>query len=214
MLTVLSIIEQLSFMEISPLPLPIIFNKQQPLLSLQNQVAGKIGTGKMHRWVKTKWTPEEDKQLTEAIGELGTNNWTLIATRVVGRTGKQCRERWYGQICPTISKLSWTQSEDLILFQCQKIYGNKWAKISQFLPNRSPISVKNRWNWYARHQNTIDIQKTLTTSSDTSMQESDSPELPLKPINHRIFEPIELKNEPELFGAGFEEFRLRMFGSN
>ena len=165
-----------------------------------------------HKMIKTKWTPEEDKKLTEAVEEYGTNNWTLIASKVIGRTGKQCRERWTGQVCPTISKVSWTQEEDILLFQYQRVFGNKWAKIAQFLPNRSPISVKNRWNWYQRHQNSQIIQQSLVTPFAMPVSLS-SPitESPPPTVEKMKFEPIS-SIENNIFGQGFEDFKTRMFG--
>ena len=163
-----------------------------------------------HKMIKTKWTPEEDKLLSDAVQEFGTNNWTLIATRVQGRTGKQCRERWTGQVCPTISKLDWTQAEDMILFQYQRVFGNKWAKIAQFLPNRSPISVKNRWNWYVRHKNHQVLQPSLTQKVSLPLQTQVGGNHPPKTVEKIYFEPIS-KIDNGLFGQGFEEFKAKVF---
>ena len=165
-----------------------------------------------HKMIKTKWTPEEDKLLTDAVNELGTNNWTLIATRVSGRTGKQCRERWTGQICPTISKVSWTHTEDMLLFQYQRLFGNKWAQIAQFLPNRSPISVKNRWNWYLRHQSSQIVQETVSKAyCSPPINLSLVTQSPLPSYEKIRFEPIS-RIDNDIFGQGFEEFKIKMFG--
>jgi hypothetical protein len=55
------------------------------------------------------------------------------------------------QLCPALNKDNWSPQEDAILVQQQRVYGNVWARIAQFLPGRSPNSVKNRWSWLSRH---------------------------------------------------------------
>jgi hypothetical protein len=100
---------------------------------------------------KSKWTPDEDNLLTESVHEHGMTNWTLVATAVTGRSGKQCRERWMNQLCPWLNKENWTPQEDVILLQQQRVYGNVWSQVAHFLPGRSANSVKNRWSWLSRH---------------------------------------------------------------
>ena len=79
-------------------------------------------------------------------------NWSLVCQTVPGRSGKQCRERWINQLCPALNKDNWTPQEDAILIQQQRIHGNFWTKIAQFLPGRSANNVKNRWGWLSRHR--------------------------------------------------------------
>ena len=44
-------------------------------------------------------------------------DWTRIASKLKDylgmerRTGKQCRERWYNHLSPTVNKQPWTQQE-------------------------------------------------------------------------------------------------------
>jgi hypothetical protein len=44
----------------------------------------------------------------------------------------------------------WSPEEDMTLVAKQAEFGNHWAKIKAFLPGRSSVSVKNRWNWLCR----------------------------------------------------------------
>lgn len=101
---------------------------------------------------KSKWTPEEDQFLMESVNKHGMGNWSLVCQTVPGRSGKQCRERWINQLCPALNKDNWTPQEDAILIQQQRIHGNFWTKIAQFLPGRSANNVKNRWGWLSRHR--------------------------------------------------------------
>ena len=94
---------------------------------------------------KAKWMPEEDNRLILGIQTYGTKNWTAISTFVPRRSPKQCRERWTGQLDPSLNKEAWDPQEDSYLINLQKHLGNSWAKISNFLPGRSANSVKNRY---------------------------------------------------------------------
>lgn len=94
---------------------------------------------------KCRWNPSEDQLLLKSIAEFGTHNWKIIATKVPGRTSKQCRERWVGKLSPDVITGDWTEKEDNILTTLHKELGNQWAKISKHLNGRSMIAVKNRW---------------------------------------------------------------------
>jgi hypothetical protein len=100
---------------------------------------------------KSKWSPDEDERLRQNVETHGLGNWSLISQGLPGRNGKQCRERWMNQLSPALNKDNWTPQEDAVLIQQQRIYGNVWSRIAQFLPGRSPNSVKNRWSWLSRH---------------------------------------------------------------
>lgn len=42
--------------------------------------------------------------------------WSKIALLIPGRLGKQCRERWFNHLDPSLTKTMWTDREDEILF--------------------------------------------------------------------------------------------------
>lgn len=99
---------------------------------------------------KSKWFQEEDNILIEQIRINGPSKWNKIAEQLPGRNGKQCRERWIGKLSPENAQSSWSSKEDVILMQCQRKIGNRWAKFAPFLPGRSVIAIKNRWNYLKR----------------------------------------------------------------
>jgi myb proto-oncogene protein len=56
----------------------------------------------LHRWqkvlnpvlIKGPWTQEEDDLLVLMVQKYGPRHWSLIASALPGRIGKQCRERY------------------------------------------------------------------------------------------------------------------------
>lgn len=120
-----------------------------PLRSSHNHGIRKRGasSGKGKRL----WTPEEDEKLRRLAGD-SPENWNVISIELVGRTGKQCRERWLNHLRPDIRKGGWTEEEDRIIIQEQRRHGNKWSYIARKLHGRSDNAVKNRYNATLKRQ--------------------------------------------------------------
>ena len=92
----------------------------------------------------------------------GRSNWTIIASVMPGRNGKQCRERWINRLDPLLNQDEWTPQDDELLLNQHKKFGNCWAKIVKFLPGRSANAVKNRWTSSVK-------QRVQTDESDETM---------------------------------------------
>jgi len=110
---------------------------------------GKTGNQCSQRWqkaldpviVKGKWSQEEDMALRAAVDKLGFK-WKEISKLVLGRTGKQCRDRYTSKLNPKIHLGPWTEKEEQIALKAHKAYGNKWAAIQKLLPDRAWYTIK------------------------------------------------------------------------
>ena len=117
------------------------------------QVHGRTAIQCLHRWKKilrpglTKgpWTMREDTKLREWITYCGPTRWAQCSAHIPGRNGKQCRERWFNNLCPDLKKGDWTKEEDELIYSLYHEIGAKWAIIGSKVPGRTENSVKNRF---------------------------------------------------------------------
>ncbi|VFR00397.1 unnamed protein product [Cuscuta campestris] len=102
--------------------------------------------------IKGQWTDEEDRNLIRLVKQYGVRKWAQVADKMVGRAGKQCRERWQNHLRPDIKKDSWSEEEERVLVEAHEELGNKWAEIAKRITGRTENSIKNHWNATKRRQ--------------------------------------------------------------
>jgi predicted unusual protein kinase regulating ubiquinone biosynthesis (AarF/ABC1/UbiB family) len=77
---------------------------------------------------------------------------------LVNRNSRQCKDRWEKYLSPNIDFSKWKKEDDERLIQKVQGLGFHWVKMSQYFPNRTDASIKNRWNFLQRMKQ-IEIEK-------------------------------------------------------
>ena len=93
--------------------------------------------------VKGSWTEEEDNILKNWVKMNGEKKWRKCAELILGRCGKQCRERWINVLNPKLKKGDWSFKEQEQLFKLTKILFSKWTLIRNKMNSRSENCLKN-----------------------------------------------------------------------
>ncbi|KAK4165467.1 Homeodomain-like protein [Cladorrhinum sp. PSN259] len=105
---------------------------------------------KSHRGRK-RWTEEEDAILYDEANKQSSNgsvrDWNKIATKLPGRTNKDCRKRWVNKVCGGLKKGLWDREEDQRLQAAVEKHGLKWPLVAAEVGFRSPDQCAKRWQY-------------------------------------------------------------------
>ncbi len=106
------------------------------------------------------WTQEEDEVLLEAlncrgiisfgllqiyeltvtIAEDDNISWLEVASRLEGRSNKDCRKRWAYSLAPSIKKGPWDEWENTALKEGVRMFGTRYVAITpHILRTRFPF---------------------------------------------------------------------------
>lgn len=93
-----------------------------------------------------RFTKEEDDLIKDLVENKKISPWSEVAKHLPGRNANQCRDRYNNYLYTKTKKDPWTHQEDLLIVEKYKEFGPRWVLISQFLPGRSGMNIKNRWH--------------------------------------------------------------------
>lgn len=96
------------------------------------------------------WKNSEDEILKAAIMKYGFNQWSRISSLLPRKSAKQCKQRWYEWLDPSIKKTEWTREEDEKLLQLARVFPSQWRTIAPFV-GRTPAQC------YERYEKLLDI---------------------------------------------------------
>jgi len=110
-------------------------------------------------WKKDFWTPEKCDMLLKLAVQYRCD-WKKVARKFNDRriTPFQVRSK-HKEL--TIKdhfplRVKFSHEEDILIAKLFTKFGNNWARISQYLPKRSSIMIKNRFYSYIRKKNLIE----------------------------------------------------------
>lgn len=97
------------------------------------------------------WTKDDDIRLTDIMKKYkNPRDWEPISKELgVGKTAKECHERWIRYLKPGVRKGQWTDQEDAIVMEAVQTSSEqpftRWSDLAQRLPGRVGKQIRDRW---------------------------------------------------------------------
>jgi hypothetical protein len=118
---------------------------------------GSMDSGTMPR-KRNLFRAKEDSLLRELVAAFGVDDWEIVAGSMPGRTCRQCRERWFNYLSPSVKSGPWTNEEVSLLISKVNELGLRWKSLEVYFPGRTDINIRNRYR---------QLQKSLGVSRET-----------------------------------------------
>jgi hypothetical protein len=111
------------------------------------------------------WSAWEDALLTKLVKQVGQCKWVSISQMLnkygASRDSRQCRERWFSHLNPSIDHSQFSLEEDkLLVKERSRKAATPWFVIARMLPGRTDGQCKNRYNSLARKGRVTNITTT------------------------------------------------------
>jgi hypothetical protein len=155
------------------------------------------------RYIKVKFSPEEDALLLDLVAEHGTKDWATISALIGNRNARQCRERYRSYLNPNLSNARWTADEDRLLEEKVKKLGTRWNKIAAFFRNRSDMALRNRWQMIERRRAKGEPLDSVESEAVTAFS-GDETSMPMADVTESKGDIP--KTETQIFDDPFELF--------
>ena len=102
------------------------------------------------------------------VQRVGPSSWGYVHEGLADRfSAKECRERWFNKVDPSLDFGPWSSEEDQLLLDLVKKLGKKWAKLKGDLSGRSANMCKIRW-----HEIQLSKSKRMKKRSRSTMSHS------------------------------------------
>lgn len=142
---------------------------------------------------KNKFTYAEDRKLRKFVRLFG-EDWKTIASKMLVKNARQCKDRWEKYLSPSISHNPFTLEEDIMILQYYNKIGPKWMQISRFISGRTDILVKMRYRYLTRHGITLEsliASKETEEETEQKTPQIISNEFTVDPIKFDFFDSAE-----------------------
>ena len=111
------------------------------------------------------WKNSEDEILKVSVMKYGKNNWPRVASLLNRKTAKQCKDRWYSWLDPSIRKTDWSKEEEEKLLHLAKIMPNQWRTIA-------PIIGRTAGQCIEHYERLLDTAASSSSSSSGDKEDS------------------------------------------
>ncbi len=131
----------------------------------------------------------------------GLNQWSRISSLLQRKSAKQCKQRWYEWLDPSIKKTEWTRAEDEKLLQLARVFPSQWRTIAPFV-GRTPTQC------YERYEKLLDMAQGKSIKEAEDLRRLRPGEIAPKPETKPArLDPIDMdEDEKEMLA----EVRVRL----